>query len=361
MKIGIDIQTTQGQKVGFGFYVDNLVKSLQKIDHKNKYFLFKPSFKIQKDLSTPGRWLWDQMRLPKLAREKGIDILHQPCFSVPFFYKGKVIVTAHDIISRLFPQNIPFFSRMFFSYWMPLSYRKATKIITISESTKNDLIRVLKIPKSKIKVINLAAGREFRPIGDKQKIGSIKKKYEIAGNYFLHVGTLEPRKNLSFLIKVYAVAQKKDSNLPKLVITGKKGWYYQQLFDLVDELKLAGRVIFTGYVKEKDIPYLYNGAIAFLFPSIYEGFGLPLLEAMASGVPVISSNTSSMPEVIGEAGILLPPDNRKKWIGAIIRISNDKNLHRKLHENGLKQAKKFSWEKCAQQTLEVYQEVIRNN
>lgn len=358
MKIGIDVQTTQGQKVGFGFYVENLVKTLQKIDHKNKYFLFKPSPKIQKDLSTPGRWFWDQIRLPKLARKQGVDILHQPCFSVPFFYKGKVIVTAHDIISRLFPQNIPFFSRIFFSYWMPLSYRKAAKIITISESTKRDLIRVLKIPKDKIEVIYEAAGKEFRPIKHQNKIIEVKSKYGINDDYFLHVGTLEPRKNLSFLIKTYAKALAEDKNLPKLVITGKKGWYYDQLFSLVDGLRLAGKIVFTGYVKEEDIPYLYNGARAFLFPSVYEGFGLPPLEAMACGTPVISSNTSSMPEVIGEAGILISPKNQKQWIREILRISKDGKLVKRLSEAGLRQAKKFSWEKCARQTLKIYRQVI---
>ena len=358
MKIGIDAQTTLGEKTGFGFYLSNLINNLQKIDKENTYCLFKPE--IDKDLSTPQRLIWDQYHIPKLAQKNNVDILHQPCFSAPIFYKGKVIVTIHDIIAILFGKDIPFFSRQFFSKIMPYSYSRADRIIAISEHTKNDIVKYLRISPEKIRVIPLAADDEYYKDVSENKIVSLKRKYKISDKYMLHIGTLNPRKNLLFLIKVYSQIVKTFPNY-QLVITGKKGWYYQSLFDLVDELKLNDKVIFTGYIDDKEKPAFYKGASLFLFPSLYEGFGLPPLEAMASGVPVISSNTSSLPEVIGEAGILLSPTDELGWVRSIKQVLQDKNLQKVLSKKSQIQASNFSWEKNARQTLEVYKEVYNQN
>lgn len=355
MRIAIDTQTTLGQKSGFGFYVKNLVEALQKVDAKDEYFLVRPQ--TEKDFSAPQRLFWDQITFPKKANKAKVDLLHQPCFSAPLFYKGKVVVTCHDLISIFFPKNLPLVSRLFYSKWMPFSYRRADMIIAISENTKQDLMALLKIPESKIRVIHSAASRDFQPIKSKQTLARVQKKYRTGKNYLLHVGTLEPRKNLPFLVRAYALAVREgvDANL---VITGKKGWYYEGLFRLVDELNLNDKVIFTGYVAEYDIPTLYSGAKIFVFPSIYEGFGLPPLEAMACGTPVISSNTSSLPEVIDEAGILLPPKDERLWAKNIVKVLKDKGLARTLSEYGIRQAKKFSWEQTARKTIEVYKEVV---
>lgn len=354
MKIGIDIQTTLGDKTGFGFYVKNLVVNLKKVDKENKYLLFRPE--EEKDLSMPGRFMWDQFSFPSQAARLDVDIIHQPCFSAPVFSKGKVVVTVHDLIALLYGKDIPFFSRMYFAHWMPFSYRKADRIIAISEHTKNDLIKYLKIPPRKIRVIFEAADESFKVIRDSGKIEKIKAKYKTGNNYFLHIGTLNPRKNLEFLINVFF---KISLVFPQfnLVITGKRGWYYEGLFRLVQDLHLENKVIFTGYIDDKDKPYLYNGAKLFLFPSLYEGFGLPPLEAMACGTPVISSNSSSLPEVVGEGGVLLPPDNQPEWVKSIKQLITNKKLFEKYRQLGLKQAKKFSWEKCARETLKVYEEL----
>jgi len=354
MKIGIDVQTTLGQKTGFGFYVNNLVKNLKKIDKKNKYSFFKPD--TTRDLSAPKRFIWDQFEIVKKAMREKVDILHQPTFSAPILYNKKVIVTCHDLIALLYGKDIPFWSRQFFGRWMPFSYKKATKIICISENTKKDLIKLLKIKPEKIKVIHLAAADEFRPISDTKKIEEVKKKYKINGKYFLHIGTLNPRKNLEFLIKVFNEIIKSFSEY-KLVITGKKGWYFEGLFNLVKDLKLSDKVVFTGYIEDQDAPYLYNGSELFLFPSFYEGFGLPPLEAMSCGIPVISSNTSSMPEVVADAGILLSPTDQDAWVKSAFAILNNSDLREILSKKGLEQAKNFSWKKCAQETLKVYEEV----
>lgn len=355
MKIAIDAQTTLGQKTGFGFYVKNLVEALVKVDPENEYILVKP--KTERDFPTWKRFWWDQIAFPKYAQKEKVNLLHQPCFSAPLLYSGKVVVTCHDLISVFFPENLPLASRLFYSRWMPFSYRKAAMIIADSEHTKKDLMALLKIPEEKIRVVHLAVSKDFRPIKSLPVLSRVRKKYQTGQKYFLHVGTLEPRKHLEFLVNAFSLAVKEGIE-ENLVITGKKGWYYDGLFELVSRLNLQDRVIFTGYVEEKDLPALYSGATAFLFPSLYEGFGLPPLEAMASGTPVISSNTSSLPEVVGRAGILLPPKDEKLWAKNILKIVRDKALARTLSELGPRTAAKFTWEETARKTVNVYKEVM---
>ena len=269
------------------------------------------------------------------------------------------MVTIHDIISILFPQNIPFASRMFYSKWMPFSYAKAKHIISISESTKRDIMRVLKIPENKITVIHNGYDAKLKKKISREEIAKVKVKYSLPQDYLLHIGTLEPRKNLDFLIDVFceAIKDKKNANL-SLVITGKKGWYFEGLFEKVRKLELEEKVIFTGYIDEGDKGAIYQGAKIFTFPSLYEGFGLPPLEAMACGVPVISSNTSSMPEVIGDAGELISPKNKMAWVEAITRINGDDKLYVEMQRKNAIQVEKFDWEKTAQKTIEVYERCV---
>ncbi len=355
MRIAIDTQTTLGQKSGFGFYVKNLTEALAKVDPQNQYVLIRP--KSEKDFSTPERLFWDQVSFPRRATKARVDLLHQPCFSAPLFYPGKVVVTCHDLISILFPENLPLASRLFYSKWEPFSYRKASRVIAISYHTKRDIVAFLKIPEEKIRVVPLAASKDFRPVKSKKILERVQKKYHTGPNYLLDVGTLEPRKNLPFLVRAFALAVR-EGITEKLVITGKKGWYFEGLFKLVDELELNDKIIFTGYVEEGDLAALYSGAKVFVFPSLYEGFGLPPLEAASCGVPVISSNTSSLPEVVGKAGILLPPKDERLWAKNIVKVLKDVPLAKTLSEMGLRQAKKFSWEETARKTIEVYREMI---
>ena len=361
MKIAIDIQTTLGKPTGFGFYVSNLVEALKDhIDGDFQLELIEPG--TEKDFSTPQRFIWDQFTYPTRAKQKKVDLIHQPCFSAPLSFNGPVVVTIHDIISILFPETIPFASRMFYSKWMPFSYRKAKQIITVSQSTKRDIVRVLGIPEEKITVIPLGFDKKLEKVVSSQQISNVKKKYKLPGKYLLHIGTLEPRKNLDFLIEVFAdvVLDPKNSDLG-LVITGKKGWYYEGLFEKVKRYNLQDRVVFTGYIDEEDKAAIYQGAQIFTFPSVYEGFGLPPLEAMASGVPVISSDTSSMPEVIGEAGLLISPYDKKKWVEAISRVSQSPKLIQEMREKNKRQVAKFSWTKAAEKTLEVYKKAIMDD
>ncbi len=358
MRIGIDAQTTLGEKTGFGFYVDSLTQALQKIAGDDQFSLFYPG--QEADLSMPQRFWWDQVALPSKATKAHIDLLHQPAFSVPVLYPGRKVVTIHDVIS-LFYTDIPFFSRQFYSKWMPFSYHFADHFITSSEHTRRDVMSRLNIPADKITVVYLAASEEYRHAVTRQELDRVARTYHLNAPYILNVGTINPRKNLEFLVRVFAEV-KHNHHIPhQLVITGKKGWHYDQLFKLVHDLGLTEDVIFTGYVEDGDKSALYHGADLFVFPSLYEGFGLPPLEAMSCGIPTISSNTSSLPEVIGEGGITLSPHDEALWVKAMTQVLTDKTLHTELGQKAKKQAKQFSWERCARETLAVYHKIGQAN
>ncbi len=353
--IGLDIQTTLGQKTGFGFYVSALISQLNRLDRFH-YHLFRPD--REGDLSAPQRFWWDQVVLPARARLACVDLLHQPAFSVPMFYSGKVVVTVHDLIAIVYGQDIPFFSRQYFGHWMPFTYRKANHIIAVSNHTKRDLIKLLNLPEQKITVIYEGVEPNFKPIKRPSVIKKVQKRYQTGGRYFLHLGTLNPRKNLDFLIRIFAQVVRRHPDC-RLILTGKQGWYYTGLYKTVARLGLGRHVVFTGYIEEVDKPALYSGAVGFTFPSLYEGFGFPPLEAMACGTPVIASNRSSIPEVVGRAGILLDPNDGPGWVKAIERLLDSSSFAQKLAAQGLVQAKKFNWFKTAQQTTLVYQRVLK--
>ncbi len=359
MTIAVDVETTKVDKVGHGIYVWQLVSHMQR-QAEHKLVLLYPSREKQSRLGlrTPQRFIWDQVVFPFRAWRAKAGLLHQPAFSVPIFFPGRKVVTVHDLIPIYFSKDITPISRLFLGKWVPFTFRFADHLIAISEATKNDLIATLNIPEEKITVIPEAADETFKPVTDQKLIARVKKQYGIAGRYLLHIGTINPRKNLEFLVRVFAKLAQDYPDL-QLVITGKKGWYFEGLFRLVDELKLQEKVIFTGYIDEADKPALLSGASVYTFPSIYEGFGLPALEAMACGTPVVASNTSSIPEVTGQAATLVSPHNEQEWIEAIRNVLADSKLADRMSKEGLVQAKKFSWDKAAKETVAVYEKVAR--
>lgn len=356
MRIAIDMQTTLAQKTGMGFYVQNLVDTLERLDRTHEYVKILPS--TEQDFNSARRWWWDQVGFPRAAASSGADLWHQPAFSAPIRHGKPLVVTIHDLIAIHFAEDIPLGSRLYFGKWMPFSYRFADHIIAISEYTKRDVINLLGLPDEQITVIHEAADEVFRPIRERDELERVRAKYKTGSRYILHVGTLNPRKNLEFLVRVFAVARKKVGPSWKLVITGKKGWYYEGLFQAVAALGLQDSVVFTGYVDEADKPALYNAASIFAFPSLFEGAGLPPVEAMRCGVPVVSSNTSSLPEMVGAGGILLSPTDAKGWVRALTSLMTDASLRREYAAKGQKQAKRFSWERTARETIAVYERVL---
>ncbi len=359
MRIGIDTQTIIAQKTGFGSYVQNLISVLREIDSKNEYVFLNPNKKG--DLSTPARIWWDQVAFPFRLLSKKVDIVHKPAFSAPIFYPFKTVVTAPDLIGKLYPENFSTTSKFYWVQLLPFSLKKANKIVAISKNTKQDIIKLLNIPEEKIKVIYLGKHSQFKPIENLHFLDKVRQKYSQGKPFILYVSTLEPRKNHLNLLKVFNIIVKEHKIKHNLVLTGKRGWYYKELFEFVEKNNLQDRVLFVGYIPDSDLPSLYNAADLFVFPSLYEGFGLPILESMSCGLPVISSNASSMPEIVEGAGILLDPKDTKAWADAIYKVLTNKNLQKEMGEKSLQQAKKFTWEKCAQETLGVYEEVYQKN
>jgi glycosyltransferase involved in cell wall biosynthesis len=300
-------------------------------------------------------FLWHQ-KLPLKNELRKFDIIHNPYqFPIILNFKQKYIVTIHDLIQILFPNENQKIVYICQKMMFPKIVQSIDKIISDSHHTKQDIIKHFKIPEDKIKVIHLAASENYRPLNEKEII-NIKQKYNLNYPFILYVGTLEPRKNIPTLLKaLYKL--KKQGIKHKLVITGKKGWKYKSIFETIDKLNLQKDVIFTGYVPDEDLPALYNAADLFVYPSLYEGFGLPPLEAMQCGTPVITSNTSSLPEVVGDAGIMVNPYDVDELANKMYEVLTNDGLREELSKKGLERAKLFSWKKCAEEHLKVYEEV----
>ena len=276
--------------------------------------------------------------------------------------KCKVVVTFHDMTFFLYPKKHIFIKRIFFKLFIYISSWRANRLIAVSNNTKKDIIKFMHINNGKIDVVYEIIDSKYHPIKNKSAILKVKKKYKIFNKFILYVGTLEPRKNIVNLIQAYYKLISKNNVTHQLVIVGKKGWHYQEIFKIVTKLNLnkgRERIVFTGYVSEEELPFLYNAADVFVYPSLYEGFGIPPLEAMACGVPVISSNLSSIPEVIGEAGILINPYNIQDIYQTLYKLLNDDKLKKELKSKGLKRAQEFSSEKLANETIKVYKKTMK--
>lgn len=361
--------------VGIGVYVRGLLQNY-KIDKGNEYYVivnkgknsdFVPLqdnfHKIYIDVTYSDylrRDLWEQIYLPFILYMEKIDVYHGPNYVLPYFTGTKSVVTMYDMISFLPDNWYKPLSRTRVQKLITISAKKANKIITGSDFSKNDIKRILNISEDKIKVIYTGIDESFKPIDEKEKIKAVKLKYSIDKRFILCVGSINPRKNILRLIEAFSKLPSNFLGHYRLVIVGKKSWGYDEIFYKVKELKLEEKVIFTGFVAEEDLPYLLNAADLFVFPSLYEGFGIPPLEAMACGIPVVASNASSIPEVVGDAALLFDPYNVDEMAAAMYRALTDEQLRIELRQKGFECVKLFSWERAAKETLSVYEEVYRN-
>jgi glycosyltransferase involved in cell wall biosynthesis len=303
------------------------------------------------------RLLWEQTAFPLRLARLAPDLLHSPHYTLPVFYPGRKVVTLHDLTFFLFPHLHTLPKRYFFRFFTRLSARHAAALLADSESTRQDAIRLAGVRAEKIFTAPLGVTAEFRPLSDAAERERVRQKYALPPQFILFVGLLEPRKNLPLLLRAFA--QVKD-DLPgqQLVIVGRKGWMFEQAFQLVDALGLAERVVFAGYVERADLPLVYNLADVFVYPSLYEGFGLPVLEALACGTPTITSDISSMPEIVGQAGCLVPSGDEAALAAALRNLLGDRDLRQHLAEAGPRRAAAFTWENTAAQTLAVYRKTI---
>ncbi|HEX9027854.1 MAG TPA: glycosyltransferase family 1 protein [Anaerolineales bacterium] len=354
MKIALDAQSTIGNKTGIGRYAAELLAALRRVSPEHEYLPLTWGREVV--MRTDRRLRWQQVELPRRARAAGAALLHVPGFDAPFWRPCPVVLTVHDLIGRIFPENLPPVARFYWAWWLPRSVHWAQRIIASSENTRRDLERLLGISSQKVSVVPLGVDPAFHPIDDPEVLQPVRVRYNLPADFFLYVGTLEPRKGLDTLLDAYT---KVVSRFPEqhLVIAGQRGWYTDYLFRQVQQLGISQRVHFTEYVAAGDLPALYNLGRAFIFPSRYEGFGLPPLEAMACGTPVISSNASSLPEVVGEAGLLVPPDQPEALAQALAGLLEDPELQVKLRARGLERASQFTWEATARGVLAVYRSV----
>jgi len=304
--------------------------------------------------------LWHHLRLPIPVEwfTGPVDIFHSTDFCLPPVRQARTILTVHDLTFMRLPECAEAGLRAYLNKVVPRSIERADLVLADSQSTKKDLIELLGVSPDKIKVVYAGVETRFRPMEGEIALQRIKKRYRLDFSFILSLGTLEPRKNFTGLIEAYALMRGKGQGMGdrrlKLVIAGGKGWLYDDIFARVEELGLENEVIFPGFVADEDLPALYNLAELFVFPSLYEGFGLPPLEAMACGTPVVTSDRPSLPEVVGEAGLMVEATDSQELAEAMERVLTDENLRWEMREKGLKQAVKFTWEAAAEKLLDVY-------
>lgn len=380
IRIGIDISRTIEESTGVGYYAKNLVHALAKVDSENEYILYgifydcfprgwkradipkTGNFRLHQK-NFPSWWVdrkWKNFRKYKEKLFGGVDVLHSTAFTMPLVSKLKVVVTIHDLSIFIYPQHHTEANYQFVTRNVHQAARQASFIIADSENTKREIRRFLHFPEEKIEVVYLAAGDIFNRKCSGDSLSQIKDKYKIKKGYFLSVGSMEPRKNLGrALVAFKALIEMKKADY-QFVITGGKGWKNEAFYNLIRKLDIDEHLVFTGYVPEEDLPPLYQGADVFVYPSLYEGFGLPVLEAMTSGVPVITSNTTSLPEVAGDAAILVNPMEVFEIYEAMEALATKPQLREELKVKGEEQSRRFSWEKTAHQTLEIYKRIFEN-
>ncbi|MDD4752097.1 MAG: glycosyltransferase family 1 protein [Desulfitobacteriaceae bacterium] len=306
--------------------------------------------------------IWLQTVLPRLLRQYRIELFHSPMFVLPLGSRVPAVITVHYLVHRVFPETTDWKNRLPLNVLLPPSINRARRIIAVSEHTKGDLIKYHHVDPEKIRVIYLGNDQRFHQIKDISGMEKVRADYDLPRRYILTVGTLEPRKNLVGLFKAFSILLKKVPDLKhQLVVVGARGWQFHGIFTALRDFGLEGMVVFTDYVSNENLPLIYKGADLFVFPSLYEGFGLPPLEAMASGIPIIVSRAASLPEVVGEAAVLVNPYDPEELSRAMEMVLFDKKRKTDMVIKGLEQVKKFSWEKAARETRAVYREVLAGN
>jgi glycosyltransferase involved in cell wall biosynthesis len=364
MKVAIDIREAKAEKTGKGWYTFNMVSELLKLDHKNHYILYTSSkespFPVKKNVEIrsieASSWQWHVKALKDLIKEK-VDLFFTPTsYIIPALAPKslRVIMTVHDLVAFMFPAGHTLKAVLIERFTLKKAMKKAAAVFTVSENTKKDLLKRFDYPAQRVHLTSCAPAENFYEKEGGEDLEEFKKKMNLPDNFILAVGTLEPRKNFETLIKSFVIIKRKNPDY-KLVIVGKKGWKYHQIEQALKFYKMEQDVIFPGYLEDRDLKKIYALAKVFVFPSLYEGFGIPPLEAMASGCPVVSSNVASLPEVIGQGGLLIDASNSVKIADAVCSLLEDEQARGMMIERGYVQAQKFSWKTSAEKALEVFE------
>jgi len=368
MLIGIDAsQANKKNKTGVEWYSYHLIQALKKIPLKlgDKFVLYSrdklegdladlPNHWRSKVLSWPFKYIWTHIRLGWEVFFNPPDVLFIPAHALPIFCRSKKVITIHDLGFKRFKRVYSFSQRVYayFVHWW--ASKKADKIIVPSDFTKKELIQLYHVKEGKIRVIHEGYDKEMFNLNENsKKINELFKKYKIKQPYFLFVGRLEKKKNITNLIKAYSKLFNSDIKtlLPRLVLIGNPGFNYKKISLEIEKIKSL--IYQVGYIQTNELVHFYHGSEAFIFPSFYEGFGLPILEAMACGIPVIVSNAGSIPEVGNEAALYFNPNKVEEIANTLKKFLTDKSLKYQLREKGLKNIEKYSWQKCAEETIKV--------
>lgn len=379
MRIGIDARTLSGRYTGDRTYWRGLIGGLAAIDEDNEYVLYTrlpldgeppetgPNFRWR-ELPQPGNdALWMLQDWPRALSQDGVDVAHTQ-YNIPLLGAPcPVVTTVHDITFALFPDMFAPRDRWILNALVPRSLRRAARVIADSECTRRDILRRYKafVTPEKVTTILLAADKRFQvpPNGQESARAAVNTRFGLGGRpYILSVGVLQPRKNLGVLLDAFALVKLGPVAPPhKLVIVGKRGWLGQDLDRQVAALPpaVSEDIVWAGYVPDDDLPLLYGGADALCYPSRYEGFGLPPLEAMACGCPVLCARKSSLPEVVGDAGVLLPADDSGAWAHALEKLLTQPGVLARWRERGPERASRFSWAETARQTRQVYENCLK--
>jgi glycosyltransferase involved in cell wall biosynthesis len=354
------------RSAGINWYIYNLLRHLPDTDPGIKYTVFlserryrgRSGLRLQRSrLPThrpPIRIVWEQAFQPRAVRRAGLDLLHSPAFVGPLASRCPGVVTVHDLSFLLYPQNFRAGNRSYLRTLTRLSIRRARRVIAVSESTRLDLMRLYGLAPDKVQVVHHGVDEAFRPL-PAGEVAAFRQRRGLPPRFALFVGTLEPRKNVVRLVEAYA---RLPQGRPPLMLVGGKGWLYDEVLGRVQALHLSDEVHFVGYVSAEELPLWYNAAELFVYPSLYEGFGLPALEAMACGTPVITSTASSLPEVVGQAGLQVDPTDVPALTEALARVLDDEAQQEEMRLKGLDQARQFSWQEAARCTAETYRRAL---
>ncbi|MGQ9683652.1 MAG: glycosyltransferase family 4 protein [Anaerolineae bacterium] len=366
MQVGIDARLVYYHQAGISRYCLQLMRALADINTEDQFIIFQSrrdsrqlvsqsNFRIRR-LWTPSHHPLEQALLSLELRLTPMQVLHSPDFIPPFRRTCRSIITIHDLGFLLYPQSLTKSSARYYGQ-IDQAVRRTDHIIAVSESTRRDIVRMLGVPEHMITVIYEAPRRFFHPLPDVDLRQRLRQRFKLERDYVLFVGTIEPRKNIPGLLNAFQ--QLLDHYHPDvdLVLAGAPGWLTDEVYALVGRLGLSGRVRFLGRVSDEELVWLYNAARMLVLPSFYEGFGLPPLEAMACGTPVIVANVSSLPEVVGDAGLLVEPTDTDELTVAMWRLLSDELLRKELIAKGARRAASFSWERAARETLELYRRV----
>ncbi|MBC8163390.1 MAG: glycosyltransferase family 4 protein, partial [Roseiflexaceae bacterium] len=340
--------TRSFRRAGVSNYTEALLQHLGQIDHVNRYSIYTTRGLGNRQLKLPANFQvkssllptinprvripWEQLLAPPMLKLSGADVFHGVLNVTPLFSPIPSVVTIHDLAFWSFPQTFRRVNRAYLTWATKVAAKQSAYILAVSEATKREIVRYLDIPPERIVVTYDAADARFQP-ADLATLAEFRRRAGLPAQFILFLGTLEPRKNIPTLIDAYArIAASTDA---PLIIGGGKGWLYDEIFARVEQLGLGEKIRFAGYIPNEDLPLWYAAATVFVFPSIYEGFGMPLLEAMACGTPTVTSNRSSMPEVVGDAGLQVDPYNPEELGEAMLRLLNDAELRAELRERGL--------------------------